>query len=161
MDELSRLPKAANMEKAWSCGENSWKRTSQKAGTRAAGLLVRILTVEFDMSDFLNSLEKWDNLVKQHDAMVDALEGVQDRVKIATLISRMRKGVVEDHFLVEVAKYTRYDQLGKDLVDLLSAKKHLGGDSSGSGRDHGGPTHMEIGMVKGSQYGKGQHQQNK
>ena len=136
-----------------------------KAGTRPAGLLIRILTVEFDMSDFLNSLEKWENLIKQHDAMVDALEGVQDRVEIATLISRMGKGVVEDHFLVGVAAYTRYDQLGKDLVDLLSAKTYFGGDSSGSGRDHGGPTPMEIGMeigmVKGSQHGKGQHQQNK
>ena len=30
----------------------------------------------------------------------------------------MGKGVVEDHFLVEAAKYTRYDQLGKDLVEF-------------------------------------------
>ena len=31
-----------------------------KAGTRAASLLVKILTVDFDMTDFLNSVEKWE-----------------------------------------------------------------------------------------------------
>ena len=65
-----------------------------KAGTRAAGLLVKILTVEFNMQDFLNSVEKWEYLIKQYDGMVEELEGLQDRVKIATLISRMGRGVV-------------------------------------------------------------------
>ena len=90
-------------------------------------------------------------MIKQHDAIVDELEGAQDRVKIAPLISRVGKGVVHDHFLVGVAKYARYEQLRKDLVEYLSANKHLGGDRSGvheGGRDHGDPTPMEIGMVK-------------
>ena len=126
-----------------------------KAGKRAAGFLVKILTAEFDMSDFLNSLEKCVNVIKQHDAMVDELEGVKDRVKIATLISRMGKGIV--HFLVGVAKYTRYDQLRKDLVEYLSAKKPLCGDSSGVSGG-GGPTPTEIGMAK-RQNGKRQHEQ--
>ena len=125
-----------------------------KAGSRAA-LLVRILTLEFDVSDFLNRLEKWEKLINQHDANVDELDGVQERLKIETLISRVGKGVVQDH-LVGVAKYTRFEQHRKDLIEYHSAKKHLGGDSSGSGRDHGGPTSMEIGMVRGSQYGKRQ-----
>ena len=72
------------------------------AGTRAAGLLVKILTAEFDMSDLLNSLEKFENLIKQHDAIVDELEGVPNRVKIATLISRMGTGVVQDPFWREL-----------------------------------------------------------
>ena len=95
-------------------------------GARAAGLLVGILTVEFDMSDFLNSLEAWEYQIKQHEAIVDELEGVQERVEIATLISRTGKGVVQDHFLVGVAKYTRYDQLWKHFIECLAAKKHLG-----------------------------------
>ena len=52
-----------------------------KAGTRAAGLLVKILTVDVDMSDFLNTLEKRENFIKQHDAIVDELEDVQERVE--------------------------------------------------------------------------------
>ena len=94
-------------------------------------------------------------------AIADELEGVHDRVKMSTPISRMGKGIVQDHFLVGVAEYTRYDQLRKDLVDYLSAKKHLGGDSSGvhgRSRDQGGLAPMEIGTVKGQQ-GKRQHQQ--
>ena len=96
-----------------------------KAGTRAAGRLVRILAVEFDMSDFQDNVEKWEQLIKHHDAIVDELEGVQERVKIATLIRRMGKGVVQDHFLVRVIKYTRCEQLRKDVVLYLFAKKHL------------------------------------
>ena len=76
-----------------------------KAATRAAGLLVKILTVDFDMSDFLSRLEKWEYVIKQYDHMVDDPEALQDRVKIATVISRMGKGVVQDHFLVNMAKY--------------------------------------------------------
>ena len=78
------------------------------------------------------------------------MQGVLDRVNIATLISRMGSGVVQDHLLVGVAKYTRYEQLRKDLVEYLSAKKHLGGDNSGvhgGGRDHRGSTPMEIGSA--------------
>ena len=74
-------------------------------------------------------------------------------MKIVKLLSLMGKGVVQDHFLVEVvAKYTRHKQLRKDLVECLSAKTHFGEDSSGlhgGGRDHGGPKPM----VKG-QHGK-------
>ena len=109
------------------------------------------------MSDFLSSLEKWENLIKQHDTMVGELDGVHERVKIATLISRMGKGSVG------VATCTRYEDLWRDLVECLLVKKRFGGDSSGllgGGRDHGGPTPMEIGVVNG-QYGKKQHQQTK
>ena len=55
---------------------------------------------------------------------------MQERVTIGTLINRKGKGVVQDHYLVGVAKYPHYEQLWKDFVESLSAKKHLGGDSS-------------------------------
>ena len=79
-----------------------------KGGCASGG----ILTVEFEMSDFLNNLEKWQNLIKQHDAIVDE-----------TLFGRMGTGVVQDHFLMGVAKYTRCEQLRKDLVEYISAKE--------------------------------------
>ena len=41
---------------------------------------------------------------------------MQERAKIATLTSRVGKGVIQDHFLVGVAKYTRYIS-GRTLYD--------------------------------------------
>ena len=64
----------------------SWRKLEdacgRKAGTRAAGPVVRILTVEFDMSDLLNSLEKWENLFKQHDATVNELRECKNERKL-------------------------------------------------------------------------------
>ena len=52
-------------------GLELWRKLAEanelKAGTRAAGHLVKVLNVEFGMGDFLNSLEKWENLINQHD----------------------------------------------------------------------------------------------
>ena len=111
--------RAMSMAENCKCGEGFelWRKLTEtyepKAGTRAAGLLVRILTVDFDMQDFLSSLEKWEYLIKQYDHMVGGIDDLQDRVKIATLVSRMGKGVVQDHFLVNVSKYTKYEDLRK------------------------------------------------
>ena len=48
--------------------------TKPKAGTRAAGLLVKIPTAEFDVREFLNRLEKWEHMIKQDAAIVEELE---------------------------------------------------------------------------------------
>ena len=94
------------------------------------------LDVEFDMTDILNSLGKWENLIKQHDAIVDELEGVQERVNIATLMRRMGK--------VHALRTTQE----RTLSSTCLRRKTSG-------------ARMEFGMVKGSQHGKRQHQQNK
>ena len=152
--------RAMSMAENCKCGEGFelWRKLTEtyepKAGTRAAGLLVRILTVDFDMQDFLSSLEKWEYLIKQYDHMVGGIDDLQDRVKIATLVSRMGKGVVQDHFLVNVSKYTKYEDLRKDLVDFLSAKKHLGG-TGGDSQSHNGPAPMEIGQMVNGKWQKG------
>ena len=122
-----------------------------KAGTRAAGLLVKILTVEFDLSDLLNSLEKWDNMIRHH-ATVDELEGVEGSVKIATLLSRMGKGIVQDHFLVGVSMYTlRATQEGPGRV-LFSEEAPRWRQLRSARR------RSRAWTVKG-QHGKRQHQQ--
>ena len=95
-----------------------------KAGTRVAGRLVRIFSVEFDMSDFLNSLEKSEKLMKHHDAIVHELEAVQERVKMATLIRRMGKGVVQDHFLVGVFVSTRATNNSGKTLSCTSLRRN-------------------------------------
>ena len=88
------MPKTARQQGSLEFWPKLVEPYEPKAGTPAQGLLVNILTAEFDMSDLLQ-------LIKQHDAIVDDLEVVQGRVTIATLTSRMGNGVVQDHFLVK------------------------------------------------------------
>ena len=109
---------------------------------------MKVLTYDFDGGDLLTSIERWEALIKQYDGLVAFEERLQDRVKVSTIISRMQKGSVQDHFLVNVGKYQVYDQLRKDLMDVLAAKKHLGGTPD-TGGGHTGPTPMEIGQLQG------------
>ena len=73
-------------------GLELWAKNSggsrARCGYVSGCLLAKTLIADFDMSDFLGSLEKKENLIKQHDAVTDESEGVQDRVNSATLISR-------------------------------------------------------------------------
>ena len=112
------------------------------------------------MSDFLNSLENWENLIKPHNAIVDELEGVWVRVKIVTLISRVGKGVVQDHFLWELQSTgATKEGLGRLSFGEETPRRRQLRSARRRSRPRS-PTPMEIGMVKG-QNGKRQHLQPK
>ena len=63
---------------------------------------MQILMYDFDMSDLLASLERWETLVRQYDgAVASPAERVQDSVKTATVISRIAKGPLQDHLVLK------------------------------------------------------------
>ena len=129
-------------------GVQLWRKLAEayeaQACTRAADLLVKILTVEFDMTE-------------------------QPRVAEPDQTARMSTSwKIENCNVDQPHRQGRcgtcwWELQGARATKNLSAKMHLGGDCSGvpaGGRDHGVPTPMEFGMVKG-QNGKRRHQQPK
>ena len=104
-----------------------------KMGTRTARLLVRILTVSFDISDFLNSFEKWEYLVKQHDAIVYEMESVQVLDQVFPELFVSCSCVANFHQKVILHDTLAFTACPCCSFHALSAKNSFGGDSSGSG----------------------------
>ena len=142
------------------CESARWKTSFEsleahaKGGFTSCSLLVKVLTVPFDMSDFLIILEKWENLIKQHDAIVDELESVQERNKIASLSIRLVKGFVPGSRLGGSCEVHALRTTQEDQVECRPGRVSFFGETSvETAHDCTGPTPVEICMVR-CQYGK-------
>ena len=143
------------------CGYELWRRLVQayepKVASRSQGILVQILMYDFDMSDFLASLERWETLLRQYDgAVASAAERVQDSVKTATVISRIAKGPLHDHLMLNAAKYTKYDDMRGEIAEILRAQRFM---LRPSGVQNSGPSPMEIGVLAKGRGKKGDGRQ--
>ena len=52
----------------------------------------------------MEALDKWESIIREYDAMVEPEEAIQDIVKIATVVSRMGPGLVQDHLTRYIAR---------------------------------------------------------
>ena len=130
-------------------GYELWRRIVQayepKVASRSQGLLVQILMFAFDMGDFMASLERWETLVRQYDGTVSTpAESIQDSVKTATVISRIAKGPLQDHLMLNAARFSSYDDLRKEMTEILRAQHFMA--RPGAVHAHG-PVPMEIGAL--------------
>ena len=146
-------------------GLELWRRLVQeyesKVGSRSTALLVKILTYDFSDNDVEDALEKWENLIKQYDATVAAADQVRSSIKIATVISKIPKGSLRDHLMINSAKFPEYNDLRKEIREIVRMTRHLDGVQNQTGSQ--GPAPMEIGAVdaKGKGKGKGKGKDDK
>ena len=138
-------------------GLELWRRLVQeyesKVGSRSTALLVKILTYDFSGNDVEDVLEKWENLIKQYDATVAPADQVRSSIKIATVISKIPKGSLRDHFMINSAKFPEYNDLRKEIREIVRTRRHLDGVQNQTGSK--GPTPMEVGAVDTKGKGKG------
>ena len=130
-------------------GFELWRRLvlayEPKIGSRAQGLLVQILMYEFNMSDFLSSLEKWETFIRQYDgAVAGAEEKIQGSVKMATVISRIGKGPLQDHLMLNSGRYENYEGMRAEIVEVLRAQRHM---AKPGAVQSSGSIPMEVGAI--------------
>ena len=105
-------------------------------------------------------------MIKQYDGAVGPAERLQSAVKMATVISRMPKGSLQDHLLVNSSSIADYDELRREIAEITRAQRHLGAGAEPNWclLWHGAvlrrPSPMQIGAFhsnagKGSGKGKG------
>ena len=133
-----------------------WRRLvhayEPKIGSRAKGLLVHILMCKVNMSDFLSSFEKWETLIRQYDGSVATeMEKIQSSVKMATEISRIGKGALQDHLMLNSGRYENYEGMRAEIVEVMRAQRHM---ATPRGTQSSGSIPMEIGALM-SPAGKG------
>ena len=144
---------------AENCPENEgmelWRRLTlayePKATTRSAALLLKILNWSFE-GDLLSSVEKWEILIKQYNGMIEATDNIPDKILIATVVSRIGHGKIQDHLILNIGKYEKYETMRAELVEISNAQTQFlpttSANSSGRNRNDE-PTPMEIGWVGG------------
>ena len=108
------FPRTARQERTSNCGAKSRRAHEPKACTRAAGLLVKIPTAEFDVRDLLNRLEKWEHMIKQDAAIVEELE------------SRAGTGHVKDRW---------FAKNGQSPLGIGKDKSGQGAEGKGKGKN--------------------------
>ena len=79
---------------------------------------VRILTSEFS-GNLMEALDKWESIIREYDAMVEPEEAIQDIVKIATVVSRMGPGRVQDHLRRNMARWHTYQVMRQELAEII------------------------------------------
>eukprot|EP00971_Amphidinium_carterae_P113391 2246557-Amphidinium_carterae.2 len=62
-----------------------------KIGSRSASLLVHLPLYKFDIGDFQNSHEKWENLIKRYDGTARERRRVAGNREIASLLATRLK----------------------------------------------------------------------
>ena len=125
------------------CGGDLCWNTSHESAHALQVFLVQILTYDFDLEDFQASLERWEAIIKRHDEIAD--EPVQSAVKTATVISRMPKGPLQDHLLVNSSRLGDYTILRTEVNEILRAQRHLLRTPGSWGANGSQPVPMEIG----------------
>ena len=131
-------------------GYELWRRLCleyepKHMGTRSAGLLVQVLTYQFDSADILASIESWEQLILQYDNSVDSLDALQGPVKVATMLSRLPKGNLQEHLLLNASRFKDYNEMKAEILTIMRTQRHL--TPAGGGRNSTGQAPMEIGAL--------------